>query len=97
MPVSAFMMAPGGHGVLKRVFQQAAAAGAGVDARGHGHGVRVVVDLHVVLVADVQAFEVLAHHHQVDVVEAAAGDDGARRAQVGVELELLAQAHIGER
>jgi hypothetical protein len=37
---------------------------------------RVVVDLHVVLVADVEAFEVLAHHHQVDVVVAAARDDG---------------------
>ena len=68
--------------------------GAGVDAGGHGHRVRVVVDLHVVLVADVQPFEVLAHHHQVDVVEAAARNDGARRPQVGVELELLAQAHV---
>jgi hypothetical protein len=35
------------------------------------------------------------HHHQVDVLEAAAGNDGLRRTQVGVELELLAQAHVG--
>ena len=47
------------------------------------------------LVADVQALEVLAHHDQVDVVEAAARNQGARRAQVGVELELLAQPHVG--
>jgi hypothetical protein len=105
MPVSAFMMlalctiadllAPGQHGVLEGELQQPAAAGAGVDAGGHGHGMRVVIDLHVVLVADVQAFEVLAHHDQIDLVKATAGNDRARRAQVGVELELLAQAHVG--
>ena len=89
------LLAPGRDGMVEGELEQAAAAGAGVDAGGHGHGVRVVVDLHVVLVADVQAFEVLAHHHQVDLVEAPARDDGARRAQVGVELELLAQAHVG--
>jgi hypothetical protein len=73
------LLAPGGNGVLEGEVQDVPAARAGVDAGGHGHGVRVVVDLHVVLVADVQAFEVLAHHHQVDVVEAATGHDGARR------------------
>ena len=74
------------------------AAGAGVDAGGHGHGMRVVVDLHIVLVADVQAFQVLAHDDEVDLVEAPAGASmRARRAQVGVELELLAQAHVGAR
>ncbi len=89
------LLAPGGHRVLEGKFQQPAAAGAGVDACCHGHRMRVVVDLHVVLVADVQAFEVLAHHHQVDLVEAAAGHHGTCRAQIGVELELLAQAHVG--
>ena len=82
-------------GGLEGVVEDAVAALAGVDAGGHGHGVRVAVDAHVVLVADVQALEVLAHHQQVDVVEAAAGNDGARRAHVGEELELLAQAHVG--
>ena len=80
--------------VFESKVQDAAAAGAGVDAGGHGHGVRVVVDLHIVLMADVQAFEVLAHHHQVDVVETPAGHQGARRPQVGIELEFLAQAHV---
>ena len=80
--------------MLERVFEQATAAGARVDAGGHGHGMRVVVDLHIVLVADVEAFEVLAHHHQVNLVEAATGDHGERRAQVGVELKLLAQTHV---
>ena len=84
MPVSAFMMlalctivdflAAGRHGVLERELEQAPAALAGVDAGRHGDGVRIVVDLDVVLVADVQPFEILAHHHQIDVVEAAAGN-----------------------
>jgi acyl-CoA hydrolase len=86
---------PRGHRVLEGELQQPAAAGARIDAGGHGHRMRVVVDLHVVLVADVQAFEVFAHHHEVDLVEAAAGDQRQRRAQVGVELERLAQAHVG--
>ena len=81
--------------MLEGELQQAAAALPRVDAGGHGHGVRVVVDLNVVLVADVQALEVLAHHDQVDLVEAAARHEGARRTQVGVQLELLAQAHVG--
>ena len=81
-------------GVLEGELEQPAAALARVDAGGHRDGVRIVVDLDVVLVPDVQALEILAHHHQIDVVEAAAGNQRARRAQVGVQLELLAQAHV---
>ena len=88
------LLAAGGDRVLEGELQQPAAALARVDAGGHGDGVRVVVDLNVVLVADVQAFEILAHHHQVDVVEAAARNQRARRTQVCVQLELLAQAHV---
>ena len=88
-------LAAGRDGVLEREFQQAAAALTRVDARGHGDGVRVVVDLDVVLVPDVQAFEVFAHDHQIDLVEAAARDQSARGAQVGVQLEFFPQSHIG--
>jgi hypothetical protein len=73
------LLAAGRDRVLERELEQAAAALARVDAGGHRDGVRVVVDLHVVLVADVEALEVLAHDDEVDVVEAAARDDGARR------------------
>ena len=55
---------------------------------------RVAVDRDVVLEADVEALEVLAHQHEVDVVVASAGNERARRAHVGVELELLAQPHV---
>ena len=48
----------------------------------------------VVLEADVQAFEVLADQHEVDVVVAAAGNQRARGAHVRVQLELLAQPHV---
>lgn len=41
---------------------------------------------------DVQAFQVLANHQQIDLVETSTRDDGARGAQVGVELELFAQS-----
>jgi len=88
------LLAAGGDGVLERVLEDAPATGPRVDAGGHGHGVRIVVDRHIVLMADVQALEVLAHHHQIDLVEAAAGHHGERGAQVGVELEFFAQAHI---
>ncbi len=80
--------------MLERELEQAAAALPRVDARGHGHGVRVIVDLNVVLVSDVQALEIFAHDNEVDVVEAAAGDESSRRPQIGIELELLAQPHI---
>ena len=80
--------------VLEGEFQQAAASLAGIDSGGHGDRVRIVVDLDVVLVADVQALEILAHHHEIDVLEAAAGNERARRAKVRVQLELLAQPHV---
>jgi hypothetical protein len=57
--------------------------------------VRVVADRDVVLEADVQPLEVLAHQHQVDILVAPAGNEGARRPQVGIEVELLAQPHVG--
>jgi len=79
---------------LERELEQTPAALARVDAGGHRHRMRVVVDADVVLVADVQTLEVLAHDHEVDVVEAAAWNQRARRTQVGVELELLAQSHV---
>ncbi len=62
--------------------------------------VRVIVDWNVGLVPDVQALEVFAHDDQVNLVESAAGNQRARRSQIGIELELLhASAHwrIGSR
>ena len=85
---------PAAIGVLESELEQPAAALARVHAAGHRDRVRVIADLDVVLVADVQPLEILAHHHQIDVVEAAARNERARRTQVRVQLELLAQAHV---
>jgi len=87
--------ASGCNGVLEGEFQQTAAALSRVHSRGHGDRVRVVVNLDVILMADVQALQIFAHDHQIDFVEPAARDHGARRTQVGVQLEFLPQAHIG--
>jgi uncharacterized protein len=81
--------------MFEREFQQTPAALAGVDAGGYGDRARIVVYLDVMLVAYVQSFEILPHHHQIDVLEAAAGDEGASGAQIGVQLEFFAQAHVG--
>src|SRR4029077_18626045 len=64
-------LAAGGYGVIEGEFQQAAAALACVDPRCHRDGVRVIVDLDVIFVSDIQAFQIFAHHHQINVVEAA--------------------------
>ncbi len=85
---------PGCNGMRKRKFQQAPAALSRVDSRRHGHSMRVVVDLDVVLVPDVQTLEIFAHHHQIDVVESAARNQRARGAQIGIQLELFAQTNI---
>ena len=61
---------------------------------GHRDRVRIVVDLDVVFVADVQPLEVLAHYDEVDVVEASARDERAGGAQIRVQLEFLAQADV---
>jgi hypothetical protein len=55
---------------------------------------RIVVDRNVHLMSDIQALEILPHHHQVNVVESAAGNERTGRAQIRVELELLAQTDI---
>ena len=50
------LLAARGNGVVKGELQQPAAPRAGVDAGGNGHGMWIAIDLHVMLVADVQAF-----------------------------------------
>ena len=65
-----------------------------VDAGGDSHRVRVVADRDVVLEGDVETFQVLADQHEVDVLEAPARHQRVRGAQVGVELEFLAQPHV---
>src|SRR5258706_36391 len=70
------------------------ASRARVHAGGERHRVRIVADRDVVLEAHVQALEVLAHEDEVDLLVAPARDQRARRTQVGIEVELLAQAHV---
>ena len=88
------LFAPGGHGMFKSVFQQTTAARTGVDTRRHGHGMRVIVDLDVMLVADVKAFQVFAHHHQINLVKPATRHNGAGRAQVRIQRKFFAQTHV---
>jgi len=88
-------LAAGCDGVLECKFQQAAAALTRVHARSHGDGMRVIVDLDVILMSDVQAFQILAHHHEIDFFEAPAGDQSTCRPQICIQLELLPQAHVG--
>src|SRR5882762_1196603 len=66
----------------------------GIHARRNRYGTRVVTDCHVVLKADVQPLEVFADQHQIDVVVAAAAEDGAHGTDIGVQPELFPQAHI---
>ena len=89
------LLAAGGQGVLERELDQSAAPLPGIDAGGHGDRMRVVVDLNVMLVTDVQALEVFAHHDEVDVVEAAARNQCAGGAEIRVQLEFLAQPDVG--
>ena len=65
-----------------------------VDALRYRHRVRVVADRDVVLERHIKALDILAHEHQIDVIEAAARHNGADRPQVGVQPEGFAQAHI---
>src|ERR1700722_14793583 len=74
--------------VGKGVVEQATAAGAGIDAGGHRNRMRVIIDLHEVLVADVESFEILADDDQVDILEAASGDERSSGTQIRVEFEL---------
>src|SRR3989442_1787954 len=53
----------------------------------------IIADRNVIVVRDIEPAEVLANQHDVDVV-VAAGDDRLDRAHVGIQLELLAQAHV---
>ena len=82
------------EGVLEGVADDPLAAGAGDDRHRLGHGARVVADLHEVLDPDVEPLEVLAHQHDVHVLEPAAGHDRPRRAHVGEQLELLAEPDV---
>jgi len=82
------------HRVLERVAHDSLAPRAGDDGHGLGHGPRVVADLHEVLDANVQAFEVLAHQHDVHVLEPAARHERTRRPHVGEQLERLAQPDV---
>jgi hypothetical protein len=83
--------------VRERVLERVAHDALGAEARDHrdrlGRGARIIADAHVVLVPDVQPFGVLAHEHEIDVVEAA-GHDGAGRTHIRVEIERLAQRHV---
>ena len=88
------LFAPLFYGIVEGKAANTPTALAGIDTGAHAHGVRIAVDGNEMLVAHVEAFIVLAHQHQINVVIAATGDDGLTRTQIGVELELLAQLHI---
>ena len=76
--------------VVEGEAHDALAGGAGDDLDGLGG-----VGAHHVLDAGVEVLGVLAHDHQVDALVAAPHPlDGARRAQAGVEVELLAQGDV---
>ena len=81
------------HRIVERVLRDATGTRARVHARGDRHRLRIVVDRDEVLECDVEAFEVLADQHEVDLV-VAAREQRACGADVRVELELLAQADV---
>src|SRR5665213_987987 len=81
--------------MCKGVFQQAPTAGPGVNAGGHCQRVRIVVDLYIKFVANVEPFQILTHTDQIDVFETATGNQRTRRAQIGIQLELFTQAYVG--
>ena len=70
-------------------FEQPPAALTRVHPRRHGDRMGIVVDLNVMFVAYVEALEILANHHEIDVVEAAARNQRACRTQIGIQLEFL--------
>ena len=82
------------HGVLEGVADDPLAAAAGHDGHRLAHRPGVVPDGHEVLDADVESLEILPDQHDVDVLEAAARDDGAGGPDVGEELELLPQPDV---
>ena len=65
-----------------------------VDARRDSHRMRVVADGDVVFEGDVETLQVLPDQHEVDVLESPTRHQRVRRAQVGVEVEFFAQAHV---
>jgi hypothetical protein len=79
--------------IVEREAGDAAAAFARIHPGRYAHRTRIVADLDVMLVRDVEAFDVLAHQHDVDVL-VAPGNDGARRPHVGVQHEFFAQADV---
>ena len=84
-----------GNGVVERELEDVAAALTGIDAGGHAHRMGVAIDGYVMLVTHVEAFDVLAAQNQVDVFETPARHQRLCRPQVGIELELFPQTHIG--
>src|SRR5262249_23325323 len=55
---------------------------------------RIVADLDVVLDADVEPLRILADQHEVEVAIPAAGSDRMRGADVGIQIERLAQRDV---
>ncbi len=79
--------------VLERKAGDAPAGVARIGAGGHGYRVRVIAHGDVVIVRHVEAAHVLAHQHQVDILEAAR-HQRARGPYVGEEVEGFAQPHV---
>ena len=88
------LLAPLPESVLERVAHDSLAALARHDRHGLADGARIVTDLHEVLDPDIQSLEVLAHEHDIDVLESPAGNDRLGGADVGEELERLAKSDV---
>jgi len=80
--------------VFERKLGDAPAARAAIDPGADRDRVRVVVNGDVVLKANVETLEILAHQHHVDVFVAPSRNQGAGWTHVGVEMKLLAQSHV---
>src|SRR6266542_7160495 len=82
------------HGVIEGELGDSDAARARIDSGADRHRMRIVADGDVVLVSHIEPLGVFPHQHEIDVFVAAARNQRTRRPDVGVEMELLAQADV---
>ena len=80
--------------VLEREACDSAGTVTGIHAGRDRHRVRIVANRDVVFEGDVEAFEILADQHDVDILEPAPRDQRVGGAQIGVEMEFFAQTHV---
>src|ERR1700719_4007048 len=86
---------PFAYRILERKLGDAPATRASIDPGADRDRVRVVADGNVVLKANIETLDILAHQHHVDVFIAPARHQGAGGTHVGVQMKLLALSHGG--